>query len=48
VQSAEVQERFASQGSEPVGGTPEALSALIRSENLKWKRVIAAGQIRVE
>ena len=48
VQSADVKERFASQGAEPVGGTPEALSALIRSETAKWKRVIEAGQIRVE
>jgi len=48
VQSADVKERFASQGAEPVGGTPDALSALIRSETTKWKRVIEAGQIRVE
>ena len=48
VQSADVKERFASQGAEPVGGAPEALSALIRSETAKWKRVIEAGQIRVE
>ena len=48
VQSAEVKERFASQGAEPVGGTPEALSALIKSETAKWKRVIDAGQIKVD
>ncbi len=48
VQSADVKERFASQGAEPVGGTPEALSALIKSETLKWKRVIDAGQIKLE
>ena len=48
VQSADVKERFASQGAEPVGGTPEALSALIKTETVKWKRVIEAGQIRVE
>ena len=48
VQSADVKERFASQGAEPVGGTPEALSALIRTETAKWKRVIEAGQIKVE
>jgi tripartite-type tricarboxylate transporter receptor subunit TctC len=48
VQSAEVRERFASQGSEPVGGTPEALTALIRSETEKWKRVIDSGRIKVE
>ena len=43
-----MRERFASQGAEPVGGTPEALSALIKSETVKWKRVIEAGQIKVE
>jgi tripartite-type tricarboxylate transporter receptor subunit TctC len=48
VQSAEVKERFAGQGTEPVGGTPEALSALIKSETTKWKRVIDAGQIKVD
>ena len=48
VQSAEVKERFASQGAEPVGGTPEALSALIQSETVKWKRVIEAGQIKLD
>ena len=48
VQSADVRERFASQGAEPVGGTPEALSALIKSETVKWKRVIDAGQIKLD
>ena len=48
VQSPEVKERFAGQGAEPVGGTPEALSALIRAETAKWKRVIEAGQIKVD
>ena len=48
VQSADVKERFASQGAEPVGGTPEALSALIRTETAKWKRVIEAGQIKLD
>ncbi len=48
VQSAEVRERFASQGAEPVGGTPDALSVLIKSEAVKWKRVIDAGQIKVD
>ena len=48
VLSAEVRERFASQGAEPVGGTPEALSALIKAETVKWKRVIEAGQIKLD
>ncbi len=48
VLSADVKERFASQGAEPVGGTAEALSALIKSETVKWKRVIEAGQIKLD
>jgi tripartite-type tricarboxylate transporter receptor subunit TctC len=48
VQSADVKERFASQGAEPVGGTPEALTALIKSETMKWKQVIDAGQIKLD
>ncbi|MBL8311905.1 MAG: tripartite tricarboxylate transporter substrate binding protein [Burkholderiales bacterium] len=48
VNSADARERFAAQGTEPVGGTPDALAALMRSETVKWKRVIDAGQVRVE
>lgn len=48
VQSAEVKERFASQGAEPVGGTPAALSTLMKAEAEKWRRVIAAGQIKLD
>ena len=48
VQSADVKERFASEGAEPVGGTPEALFTQIKTETAKWKRVIDEGQIRVE
>lgn len=48
VQSSDVRERFASQGAEPVGSTPEALTTLIRSETEKWKRVIDSGRIKVE
>lgn len=48
VQSADVRDRFAGQGAEPVGGTPEALTALIRSETEKWKRVIDNGHVKAE
>ena len=48
VQSSEVKERFASQGAEPVGGTPEALLALIKTESVKWNRVIDAVQIKLD
>ncbi len=48
VQSAEVKERFASQGAEVVGGTPAALATLMKTEAEKWKRVIEAADARVE
>lgn len=48
VQSADAKERFASQGAEPVGGTPEALALLMRTEAEKWKRVIDAGQVKID
>jgi tripartite-type tricarboxylate transporter receptor subunit TctC len=48
VQSNDVKERFASQGAEVVGGTPAALAALMKSEAEKWKRVIAAAEVKVD
>jgi tripartite-type tricarboxylate transporter receptor subunit TctC len=48
VQSADVKERFAGQGTEPVGGTPEALAAQMKTEFDKWKRVIESGQIKAD
>jgi tripartite-type tricarboxylate transporter receptor subunit TctC len=48
VQSADVKERFASQGTEPVGGTAEALLALMKSEAEKWRRVVETGQIKID
>jgi tripartite-type tricarboxylate transporter receptor subunit TctC len=48
VQSAEVKERFAAQGAEPVGGMPDALATLMKTEMDKWKRVIDVGQIKID
>jgi tripartite-type tricarboxylate transporter receptor subunit TctC len=48
VQSADVKDRFASQGAEAVGGAPAALATLMKSEAEKWKRVIEAAEVRVE
>jgi tripartite-type tricarboxylate transporter receptor subunit TctC len=48
VQSADVKDRFASQGAEVVGGTPAALAALMKSEAEKWKRVIEAAEVRLD
>jgi tripartite-type tricarboxylate transporter receptor subunit TctC len=46
--SADVRERFAAAGAEPVGGTPEQLAARLRTDAEKWARLIASAKIRVE
>jgi len=38
--SPEVSERFAAAGLEPLPSTPEAMAALMKSESVKWARVI--------
>ena len=40
VRSAELSERLTALGAEPVGGTPEEFTAFIKSEAVKWSRVI--------
>lgn len=40
LQSPELKETFAKQGSESVGSTPEAFAAFIRAETAKWKGVV--------
>ena len=40
LQSPELKETFAKQGSESVGSTPETFAAFIRSETAKWKGVV--------
>ena len=44
----ETHERLAAQGFEPVGGTPEAFAAYIKSEIAKWGKVIRAAGIKAE
>ena len=46
--SAEVRERLAGDGGEPVGGSAEEFRALIRSEIAKWAKVIKAANLRPE
>ena len=38
----EVKERFAREGAEPVGNTPDQFRAIIRSEIEKWRKVVQA------
>jgi tripartite-type tricarboxylate transporter receptor subunit TctC len=46
--SPDMKESLAAQGCIAVGGTPEALSALIRSEYLLWSKVVKTAGVRVE
>ncbi len=44
----ETKVRFAEIGAEPVGGTPEAFAEFIRSETVKWAKVIRQSGARVD
>ncbi len=48
VQNAEVRQRFNAQGFEPMGSTPEALGALLASEQAKYARVIKESGMKIE
>ncbi len=43
-----VRDNLLAQGAEPVGGTPEAFAAFMKSESAKWAKVIKAAGIKVE
>jgi tripartite-type tricarboxylate transporter receptor subunit TctC len=45
LQSDEMKEKLALDGAQPVGSTPAAFAALIRSELEKWTRVARAAKI---
>jgi tripartite-type tricarboxylate transporter receptor subunit TctC len=44
----DVRERLISQGSDPIGNTPQEFAAFMKSEHAKWGKVIRAANIRVE
>jgi tripartite-type tricarboxylate transporter receptor subunit TctC len=46
VQAADVRERFAAAGAEPIASTPEAFAETIRTETAKWARVVKAAGIK--
>jgi tripartite-type tricarboxylate transporter receptor subunit TctC len=46
--TAEVRERLAGEGSEPVGSTPEEFAAHMNSEVAKWQKVILEADMKLE
>jgi tripartite-type tricarboxylate transporter receptor subunit TctC len=48
MQSAAMRAWLLEQGAEPVPGTPQEFAAFIRSETLKWGRVIKTAGIKPE
>jgi tripartite-type tricarboxylate transporter receptor subunit TctC len=48
LQTPDVKERFAADGGEPGGNTPEEFARYIRAETEKWARVVRAAGIKQE
>jgi len=48
MQSPQIRELLAAEGSEPIGSTPEAFAALIRTEIARWTEVVKAAGIRAD
>ena len=45
---ADVRERFAAQGAEVVGGTPQQLSGALRNDVVKWGKVVKTAGIKID
>jgi tripartite-type tricarboxylate transporter receptor subunit TctC len=43
-----VQEKFSTEGTTPVGGTPEQMLQIVRDDIVRWKRVVETGNIKVQ
>ena len=48
LKDADLRQRFANAGADPVGNTPEQFAAVIRADTEKWAKVIKAGNIKVQ
>ena len=48
LKSPALAQRFAAIGLEPAGNTPEEFAKMIRSEIVKWRKVVESAKIRVE
>ena len=48
MQTPDIKERFARQGADPVGNTPEQFTGVLQSETAKWGKVIKDSGVRLE
>lgn len=48
LQFADVREKLNAQGAEPLSGTPDQVGEFVRSEIVKWGKVVKAAGIRLE
>ena len=48
VQRQDVRDAFAQQGTDPVGGTPEAFAAQIRADIARWGKVIRDAGVKMD
>jgi tripartite-type tricarboxylate transporter receptor subunit TctC len=48
LQLPDVRERIEADGADPVGGSPEAFAAHIRSEHAKWSKVVKVSGAKVD
>ena len=48
LKSPALAQRFAAVGLEPNGTSPEAFGSIIRSEIVKWRKVVESARIKVE
>jgi tripartite-type tricarboxylate transporter receptor subunit TctC len=48
LQGADVREKLASQGAEPIGNTPEQFTAQMKADLAKWAKVVKAANIKLD
>jgi tripartite-type tricarboxylate transporter receptor subunit TctC len=48
LKDADLRQRFANAGADPVGNTPEQFAAVIRADTEKWAKVIKAGNVKAQ